>query len=224
VLLVPREETRVAVAQIVCEAIASGLRECYEQLDANGNKPGTSDVLEFLQNRGTVAANHISPDAPVNPHDTAYDFSVCLLPESLESVSPALAAYTGPIEMKTGRLYRIAVFLRDEDFVALSTESHLLEKIVGEERVKHAKPDFYYWHHPFLRENQTEQPENANPAGPKRPATKESDSKRLQETALGSGLFGLTILMIRGIEVSYENGQGENRGGRCAGSGGRGIG
>jgi len=146
-LVVPNQKATLYVAESVCKQVGVCLKIYYEKLDVRQGEIRRSDVVEFLLNECGVFSFLFSTDPPFAPYESAFDFSVyLLLPDSLEHASPVLVGYTSRIKRAKGRLFRIGLFLRGEDAIAVPFRHHVLEEIVGEEVIRRAKPDFYYWH------------------------------------------------------------------------------
>ncbi|MHC4474010.1 MAG: hypothetical protein ACYTEL_00085 [Planctomycetota bacterium] len=147
--LPPRRPIGIAASwtERTCEQIATALEERFGKISISEKLIKTSDVVEFLQNEGFIFSWCISPNAPIAPYHSVFDFSVHLLrPEKLESNSPLLVGYTSPIESRKGTFYRVGLFLRGRNVVAVPVGDYVLEKMIGEETIEQAGPDFYYWH------------------------------------------------------------------------------
>jgi len=133
-----------------CENIALLLKKYYAELDTIGEKPQVSDVVKFIENQRGRFSLGLSSQAPVIPYISPFDFGIyLLLPEELESDLPTLIAYTTRIKRKRKKqeqFFRVGLFLKGTDITVVTfLPSYALEKIVGEERIKQSKPDFYYW-------------------------------------------------------------------------------
>lgn len=159
--VMPNQKATLYVAEDVCKNVGICLREYYEEPDVTRRKPNSSDAVEFLKNGIGNLSVLISSEAPTAPYDSDFDFSVyLLLPERLEGTSPVLVAYTSPIKRGRDRSFRIGLFLREDDAVALPLKRHVLEKIVGEKRMGQTEPDFYYWHNRIGYLDKAQQPDS----------------------------------------------------------------
>ena len=59
---------------------------------------------------------------------------------------PTLIGYTSRIKKwKQERFFRIGLFLRGTDVVVVILSSDALDKLVGEQIIKQAEPDIYFW-------------------------------------------------------------------------------
>jgi len=133
-----------------CEVIAIFLKKYYAELYKKGEKPQAANVVRFIENQRTIRSLGFSSQAPVAPYLSPFDFGVYLqLPEKLESDLPTLIAYTTRIKRKWKKqeqIFRVGLFLIGNDITVVSFfPSYTLERIVGEEILEQAEPDFYYW-------------------------------------------------------------------------------
>lgn len=154
-LFVPNYVSPTLHTMEVCEQLGVCLIKYYEKADVSEKEIRTADVVEFLLNECGKTSYRLSTDPPFAPYDSVSDFSVyLLLPNTLENASPVLVAYTNPIKSRKGKS-TVGLFLREKNPVAVSFGHYLLEEIVGRERVRQAKPDFYYWHGRYKERRKT---------------------------------------------------------------------
>jgi len=139
----------LGTAEGKCEIIAIFLKKYYAELYKKGEKTQVADIVQFIENQRTIRALGFSSQAPVAPYLSPLDFGVyLLLPEKLKSDLPTLIAYTTRIKRqwkKQEQFLRIGLFLTGTDINVVTLPSEVLEKIVGEQTIKQAEPDIYYW-------------------------------------------------------------------------------
>jgi len=150
------EQRPVNYSVSVCEIIGGFVKKySYEGRELTTQEKPVLDIVEFIRHQTHYPfARSLSYEAPVAPYDSVVDFGVyLLLPSRFQSDSPVLVGYTTKIKQVRGRIsrqegfYRVGLFLRDNDIIAVALRDYELRKIVGEEKIDKTAPDFYHWYY-----------------------------------------------------------------------------
>ena len=134
------------MAEVECNSIARIIKHYYSSIDPNVDIPNKPDLMKHIEDIYNMYNQiNFSYTVPIEPYTSIRDFGVYLqLPETLNSDSRTLVAYTTTICDKKNKYYRrIFVYFVNNDIDVEKSD------LLGSQDINEPndiKPDFYHWH------------------------------------------------------------------------------